>query len=51
MTNDQHVKRIMVMTERELLIELLTSPEYMTDGYYRVFRDAIIKRATELGVY
>ena len=49
--NEKEIARIMQFTERELLVYLLISPEFLTDSYYSMFRTAIIARATQLGVY
>lgn len=49
--NEKEIAKIMQFTERELLVYLLANAECMTDGYYSMFRTAIIARATELGVY
>ncbi|MCY1356465.1 hypothetical protein D9M68_761820 [compost metagenome] len=48
MTNEQYIKRIAQMTESELLDEVMTSPEYITDSYFREFGDAIQSRHDEL---
>ena len=44
MTNAQYIKAVAKMSLRELLAEILKSPEYLTDGYYRPLGDALRKR-------
>jgi hypothetical protein len=50
-TNAEHAAKIAKMTERQLLLEVLTFPEGMTDGYYGYFRRAVEARAVALGLY
>jgi len=51
MSDEQEIKTIASMSERELLEYVLSFPELMTDSYYGKFRTAVIKRARELGVF
>lgn len=49
MTNAQHAAKIAKMSPHELLVEILSFPEGLTDGYYSYFRTAVYARAKELG--
>lgn len=51
MNNKEWIKKIRTMSPHELLEFVLTHPEYLTDGYYREFRDAIYARAKALNLY
>jgi hypothetical protein len=46
--NDQEVLLIMALTEGELLDYVMESPEYLSDGYYSIFGNAIWARWQEL---
>lgn len=47
-TDEKYISDIGYMTKGELLDEIMTHPEYLTDGYYRKFRYAFVKRYEEL---
>jgi hypothetical protein len=52
MTSDEReCLRISKMSPHELLVYVLTYPEYLTDSYYKKFKAAILTRATQLGFY
>jgi hypothetical protein len=51
MTDDEQLAAILEMDERELLIFILSAPEFLTDSYYDKFRNVIFLRAVQLGVY
>lgn len=47
--NDKfHIELIKAMDKDELFEEVMTYPEYLTDGYYNDLRDAINERYEEL---
>ncbi len=46
--NDIYVKEILAMNETELLDEVISSPEYLADSYYRIFGNAARKRHAQL---
>jgi hypothetical protein len=48
MTDKQEAKRIMKMTEAQLLAYVMVSPEYLTDSYYAAMGNAIRARYKEL---
>jgi hypothetical protein len=48
MTDAQLLKRIKVMSPAELLDLVMSTPEYLTDGYYSKFHVAIHARYKEL---
>lgn len=46
--NEEYVAEIACMDEFELLGEILLSPEYLTDDYYKEFGQALTARGKEL---
>jgi hypothetical protein len=46
--NDLEVQRIMKLDEGALLDYVMANPEYLCDGYYRVFGDAMEARYQQL---
>lgn len=46
--DDDFIRKISQMDERNLLRLVLSSPEYLTDAYYRRFAQAICRRGDEL---
>jgi len=48
MTERAYIKKIKEMTAMELLNEILDSPTFMTDSYFKDIKEAIYKRHEEL---
>lgn len=48
MTDERYLESIKTMTVVELLTEVMTNPDYLTDSYYRKFGIAIRARYQEL---
>lgn len=48
MNNEQYIKQIMQMNERQLLAEVMTNPEYLFDSYYGEFGAALQKQFEKL---
>ena len=48
--NDIECERIAEMTAEGLLSYALGFPEYLADGYYSEFRNAVYRRACALGI-
>lgn len=46
--DEQYLARIGKMTQVQLLAELMDHPEYLVDGYYRKFSEALRKRYAAL---
>ena len=48
MTDAEFIEKVSTMTESELLDQVMASPEFLTDGYYRNLGDAMNRRYKEL---
>ena len=48
MNDDTWIKSVKTMTLEELFEEVMASPEFLTDGYYRRLGDALRTRYVQL---